>query len=265
MTHRRTLCAAMAAVSVTIGTAGVRGANAATRIPVPAESVASLAGRLRVAVDALETGNCALWLSFQRSVRSRTTVPCDDAARARLAGWQPTRVSRYGTGAVITYVSAGHPHGFTTSYVLGPGRRFVAVDILDPDRTPAVFRGSSSSSPYRMAMASVLSALRHRNCSLFWVRAVLFSNARPWTNQRGGGAGTKALACRAVFGPPESPLVGDLRANPDAQPIHFGGTRDWHFFGLRTPLHYYNFVVAHYADAPGSRSKYFVDPPVRVF
>jgi hypothetical protein len=116
-----------------------------------------------------------------------------------------------------------------------------------------------------MAMASVLSALRHRNCSLFWVRAVLFSNARPWTNQRGGGARTKALACRAVFGPPESPLVGDLKANPDAQPIHFGGTRDWHFFGLRTPLHYYNFVVAHYADAPGSRSKYFVDPPVRVF
>ena len=47
--------------------------------------------------------------------------------------------------------------------------------------------------------------------------------------------------------------------------VIFGGTRDWHFFGLRTPLHYYNFVVAHYADAPGSRSKYFVDPPVRVF
>ena len=41
--------------------------------------------------------------------------------------------------------------------------------------------------------------------------------------------------------------------------------RDWHFFGLRTPGHYYNFVVAHYANAPGSRSKYFVDPPVRVF
>lgn len=265
MTHRNTLCVGLATVSAAIGMAGVPGADAATRIPIPAESVASLAGRYRAAVNALETGNCELWLSFQRSIRARTTIPCDDAARARLAGWQATRVARYGTGAVITYISAGHPHGFTGSYLLGPGRRFVAVDILDPDRTPAVFRGSTSPFPYRMAMASVLSALRHRNCSLFWVRAVLFRNARPWTNGRGGGARTKALACHAVFGPPESPLVSDLKANPDAVPAHFGGTRDWHFFGLRTPTHYYNFVVAHYADAPGSRSKYFVDPPVRIF
>ena len=174
MTLRRTVGAALAAVSVAIGVAGTPGAAAAPPgIPIPAETVASLAGRFRAAVNALETGNCALWLS--------------------------------------------------------------------------------------------LSALRHRNCGLFWVRAVLFSNARPWTNYRGRGARTQAIACRAVFGPPESALVSDLKANPDVQPTHFGGTRDWHFFGLRTPRHYYNFVVAHYADAPGSRSKYFVDPPVRVF
>jgi hypothetical protein len=263
---RKSPWAVATAAGIALSTLAAFGAAAAPpRIPIPAERVASLAARLGAAVNALQAGDCGTWLGFQRSVRARTTVPCDDATRARLAGWRATRVARYGTGAVITYVSAGHPRGVTASYLLGPGRRYLAVDSLDPDRTPGVFGGSTSSGPYRVALASVLSALRHHNCNLFWVRAILFRNARPWTNYGGAGARTRSVACRAVFGPPPSALVRDLVANPDALPIHFGGTQDWHFFGLRTPLHYYNFVVAHYADQAGSRTKYFVDPPVRVF
>jgi hypothetical protein len=244
---------------------GASTAAAASRVPTPAESVASLANRFGVAVTGLETGDCQRWLIFQRSVRARIMPPCDEATVAAFANWQPTQVARYGTGAVITYISAGHPRGLTLSYLLGPGRRFVLVDTLDPERTPGVFAGTRSSIPFRTGINAVLSALRHHNCNLFWTRAVFFTNARPWTNLPGTGAKTKARACRAAFGPPQSPLVRDLMANPEARPIHFGGTRNWHFFGLRTRSHYYNFVVARYGDQPGSRLKYFVDPPVRVF
>jgi hypothetical protein len=264
--YRKLLRVALAAITLAMALpVGASTAGAAPRIPTPAESVASLANRFGVAVTALETGDCQRWLIFQRSVRARSVPPCDEATHAAFANWQPTQVARYGTGAVITYISAGHPRGLTLSYLLGPGRRFVLVDTLDPERTPGVFAGTRSSIPFRIAINAVLSALRHRNCNLFWTRAVFFTNARPWTNLPGTGAKTKARACRAAFGPPQSPLVRDLMANPEVRPIHFGGTRNWHFFGLRTPSHYYNFVVARYGDQPGSRLKYFVDPPVRVF
>jgi hypothetical protein len=266
MTLRKPLSVAVAATTIAMGlVVGARSSSAAPRIPSPRESVASLANRFQAAVSALQAGNCDRWLSFQRSVQARSALTCDDATRAAFASWQPTHVARYGTGAVITYISAGHPRGLTVSYLLGPGRHFVVLDTLDPERTPGVFSGARSPIPFRIAIKAVLSALRHHNCNLFWIRAVFFTNARPWTNRPGTGARTKSRACRAVFGPPESALVRDLGANPQARPIHFGGTRSWHFFGLRTTLHYYNFVVAHYADQPGSRLKYFVNPPVRVF
>jgi hypothetical protein len=250
---------------VVFGLSTAPGAAGAPRIPTPVETATSLANRFRAAVTGLQTGNCAAWISWQRSFKQPQITPCNDAARARFARWRTTRVAGFGTGAVISYVSAGHPRGFTISFVLGPGRRWVINDALGPQTGHRLGVGATSPVPWRRSLTQYLRALRQRNCPLYVTYAVIDEDV------------TEVVACHRIFGPPESALVRDLRTNPSAVPIHFGSTRDWRFYGLRTALHYYTIVVGHYGESETDegqahpahhvtgRAQYLAGLPVRVF
>jgi len=99
--------------------------------------------------------------------------------------------------------------------------------------------------------------VRSANCSQIWAYG---SWVVPNT------AAGKQLACRRSLGPPrKAGWVSDLQANPDVRPIPFGGNRDFHFYGIRTPMHFYTFVVTNYPDA-GPPSTHLTDaPPGRAY
>lgn len=201
---------------------------------------------------ALRGGNCAAWRAFQTSVKFRVIVSCDERRRARFAGFRITNVAQYGTGAVLTYVSAGNPKGYTTSYLLGPGRRWVYSWSLDPLKVATVFKGTASPAPFNRSLMLFLSAVRAGNCAQYWKYGVFASEV----------SDKQSFWCRRAFGPPKAAWVRDLQGQPGANPIAFGGNRNWHFYGLRTPTHYYSVAVGNYGPPP---PPYLVNPPVRVF
>lgn len=244
--------ALLAAAAPAASAAAPTARGAADSIPQPAESVAHLVARTRAAVVALWNRDCAAWRSYQLSLRYHQIAACSDAARLRIASaFRIVGAARFGTGAVITYVSAGHPKGFTIAFVLGPGRRWIFDTSLDPVASPGVFRGSPRAAVFHRPLRLFLAGVRTGSCDRVWAYG-------SWVVPNNSSG--KRIACRQAFGPPKAGWVSDLQANPGARPMDFGGTREFRFYGLRTPLHFYTFVVTHYPDA-GPPSTHLTDAP----
>jgi hypothetical protein len=255
--HVAVLAAALAlAGSTAAGPAAAAEAPAASAsavgAPTPAESASRLAARLHSGVVALWNGDCARWRSVLFSLHF-PTAPCDAAARARIAsGFRIVGAARYGTGAVVNYVSAGHPRGYTLAFLLGPGRRWHFDIALDPVKQPGVFRGPGAAQPFDASLRRFLSAVRRGDCSLYWRWGAFTAADTP--------AG-RAFVCRQAFGPPRAAWVRDLQANPGVTPLAFGGTRDFRFYALRTPGHLYSVAVTRY---PGTAPPtHLTDVPLR--